>query len=463
MNSHRKFGIVLAIVLIVFLVFSVLSLTLVFLSSNQLQTMKETEYNTRAHYIAYSGIMIAENYITDVASSVIIYGYLSENGNSDTFNVSDLGDVESFDSMRTTLEASASNLGNNNNLFVGIYKMDDSNFKVLSRGNVGEFDRLIAMNYQISGGSVPFPGFTNLFDHVLFGGDLIELGKSNGNSKVTISGPIGTNATDTIGIDDNLDSQYTTGVSTVTIGTGGNINLSVSGNSQTKSINYETKDFETVLASFTTFFDSISSIYTDTLTIADLSDPTKNGFIGTLYGTVETGNSTNNVRYIITDTLGGTGSNKDLTVNGDGLLIIIVKNLIKTQSAIQYNTNSENVIVFYEGTNGIEFKSAGFNGMLIVKNNVSLGFNTNGQNTFNGLFFAPYSTVDFTSANADLLGAVIADKIYAEQNNTSIIYDADLVDDFLSRLLGLNSGGGIGTGGGTGTGGEITTTRVWSR
>ncbi len=138
MNSHRKFGIVLAIVLIVFMVFSVLSLTLVFLSANQLQTMKETEYNTRAHYIAYSGIEIASKYIESntYSNPIILNGTLRDDFLSDDFEVLDwTPSSTSLDSLRNDI----SNLNNdqNSNIIVGVYK-DQNKYQYFSRGIISD-------------------------------------------------------------------------------------------------------------------------------------------------------------------------------------------------------------------------------------------------------------------------------------------------------------------------------------
>ena len=165
MNSHRKFGIVLAIVLIVFMVFSVLSLTLVFLSANQLQTMKKTEYNTRAHYLAYSGIEIASKYIESntYSNPIILNGTLRDDFLSDDFEVLDwTPSSTSLDSLRNDI----SNLNNdqNSNIIVGVYK-DQNKYQYFSRGIISDISKLITLEKDVS---ITSGGTSSTFDYAVF-------------------------------------------------------------------------------------------------------------------------------------------------------------------------------------------------------------------------------------------------------------------------------------------------------
>lgn len=439
--KERK-GIILPFILIIFLVFTIITFSLVFLSGNQLSSMKEVEYETRAHYIAYSGIEIVKNIIEDIDDNQIIYGNLTKES-SDSFTKIPADFGEDFCCMRECLEASECTLMEDNNLIIGIYKINDCNYKVLSCGHCGEHSKVIALNYITPTSVINFPNeITNIFDHVLFGDSMLEMGKNTGSSgKIDIEGPIGTNATDTLGIIDLAD--HIVDGSGVTVGDGGDPSVVIDSETSVEDmdINYESKDFETICASYASFFNLIDYGFDDTLTSEELANTCKNGYIQNLSGTINTTDVSTFVRFIEVENLSG-----DLTIEGSGLVICKVTGQIGDHN-FNIGGNSENLLVYYDGTSDITFQSGGFHGMIISINDFTITFNSNSNNGFNGLFFLPNADVEMQSANADFpFGAIIADTIIADANNTEIIYDADLVEAFFLRFNDMYSSGDVGSG-----------------
>ena len=131
-------------------------------------------------------------------------------------------------------------------------------------------------------------------------------------------------------------------------------------------------------------------------------------------------------------------------MEGSGLVICKVTNQIGDH---EYNIggNSENLLVYYDGTSDITFQSGGFYGMMISINEFTITFNSNSNNGFNGLFFFPNADVEMQSANVDFpFGAIIADTIIADANGSEIKYDPDLVEAFFLRFSDMQSSGDVG-------------------
>ena len=237
----RKQGVVLIIVLIVFAVFSVLSLSLTFMSKNQINKLQKSEAGTKAHYLAYSGAQIAIDFLEKGGSEGIIYGELNSD-DANFYSESFEGSVTNFDDLRSSVENFSPD--SDSNLIIGIQEESTNNYRILSLGTVGDISNSIALRYAIAGsGPSNEPGsgepenyedfdenqppnsteedipFSGLFDHAIFGIDSLTFGGGSGQ----VIGSIGTNSTGAgkITIDNNVLEDGTV----VHIGPGGNTGI----------------------------------------------------------------------------------------------------------------------------------------------------------------------------------------------------------------------------------------------
>ena len=237
----RKEGIVLLIVLIVFMVFSVLSLSLVFMSQNQINKMQKTEINSKSHYLAYSGAQIAINYLESGGTEGIIYGELTSDSQSDSFTTAAIGeDVTNFDQLRSQVEGFSPDI--DSNLIIGIQQESANNYRIICLGTIGDISNSIALRYAVQGTPGENPGndptgepeayenfddtqpdnateddinFTGLFDHAIFGLDSLTFGGGSGQ----VIGSIGTNSNGAGKI--TIDNYVLENNSVVHVGPGG--------------------------------------------------------------------------------------------------------------------------------------------------------------------------------------------------------------------------------------------------
>lgn len=241
LKMKRKQGVVLIIVLIVFAVFSVLSLSLTFMSKNQINKLQKSEAGTKAHYLAYSGAQIAIDFLEKGGSEGIIYGELNSD-DANFYSESFEGSVTNFDDLRSSVENFSPD--SDSNLIIGIQEESTNNYRILSLGTVGDISNSIALRYAIAGsGPSNEPGsgepenyedfdenqppntteedipFSGLFDHAIFGIDSLTFGGGSGQ----VIGSIGTNSTGAgkITIDNNVLEDGTV----VHIGPGGNTGI----------------------------------------------------------------------------------------------------------------------------------------------------------------------------------------------------------------------------------------------
>ncbi len=186
----RKKGIVLIIVLLVFIVFSVAGLVLFFLSTNQLNKMKVLEAETKSHYLAYSGVELAFDYVLEShdSSSTIIFGTLSENSETDNFQILHrTPDSTSFEYIRNDIEENM-NLFGNSNIIVAIYPISGG-FRFVSKGRVNDVEKIITVERNLFFGGMSLADL----DYAIFTvgeDDSISL---KGNF-TTIFGDVGTNS-----------------------------------------------------------------------------------------------------------------------------------------------------------------------------------------------------------------------------------------------------------------------------
>lgn len=186
----RKKGIVLIIVLLVFIVFSVAGLVLFFLSTNQLNKMKVLEAETKSHYLAYSGVELAFDYVLEShdGSSTILYGTLSEDSQTDSFEILHrTPDSTSFEYIRNDIEENM-NLFGDSNIIVAVYPIPGG-FRFVSKGRVNDVEKIITVERNLFFGGMSLADL----DYALF-----TVGEDNSltlqGAKTTIAGDVGTNS-----------------------------------------------------------------------------------------------------------------------------------------------------------------------------------------------------------------------------------------------------------------------------
>ena len=186
----RKKGIVLIIVLLVFIVFSVAGLTLFFLSTNQLNKMKVIEAETKSHYLAYSGVELAFDYVLEShdGSSTILYGTLSEDSQTDSFEILHRNpDSTSFEYIRNDIEENM-NIFGDSNIIVAVYPISGG-FRFVSKGRVNNVEKIITVERNLFYGGMSLADL----DYAIF-----TVGEGNSLSlvgnKTTINGDVGTNS-----------------------------------------------------------------------------------------------------------------------------------------------------------------------------------------------------------------------------------------------------------------------------
>jgi len=414
---REKRGVVLIIVLIVFLVFSVLSISLIFLSSDQLKNMQETEYDTRAHYLAYSGIEIARKYLDEYENPIIIHGELTESSTNSIFSITPASSMaNSLPLMREDIESRIASF-TDSNVITGIYKGSDGIIKIISYGIVGNISKSLVYNMGNTGGSSSvnldadkFPNLFPLFDHALFVENYLSINKKN----LTIVGPIGSNSNANGSIYSKLENGVES-ISFVSIGPD---------TTESDAIDYDEKaqHFNEVrnlpeqrnlsMEEYAYFFDNnFDSI----------------GSIESLTGNYDLGNKITDVTFVKAKNLDGT-----LTLSGSGFLIAEITDEIKDGS-YNFKGNVDQLIVYYSGNEEIKFSSGNFTGMLIVKNDVNITLSTNSSGEFRGLFYSPNSEVYF-SGNGNIIGSLIADKMYLAPASAEVHY-VDYYDDFIGHFI----------------------------
>ncbi len=176
--------------MVVFIVFSIFGLVLFFLSSNQLNKMKELEAETMSHYLAYSGIEIAFDYILEShdSSSTILYGNLSEDSQMNNFQILHrTPDSTSFEYMKNDIESNM-DIFTDSNIIVAVYPIAGG-FRFVSKGSVNDVEKTISVERTLSYGGMSLADI----DYAIFTvgeGDSLSL---KGNFTL-VDGDVGTNS-----------------------------------------------------------------------------------------------------------------------------------------------------------------------------------------------------------------------------------------------------------------------------
>lgn len=477
MNSKK--GVILGLALIMFLVISIIGISLMTLVMGRARQTNDLEKRTQAYFFARSGVEIARGFAMQKSEIdnqyfgdkvFVIYGNLRDNDddNSANFNIED---VTSFwsESVRSSFEASAASF-ESYDVVTAVWK-ESEYFNFLSSGNAGDMTRTLA--FMCCEGSAGTP----LFDMAIFADGNIETGAS-ANSEII--GDVGTNATDTSAISrqgnggngkgkNNKISVY----GDVYFGPGtdldgveasdyclaeGNVVGTLDSTRDYKSIIPEFPDFPELTERDSLSVDSDGSIINDDGYYEEINV----GSGKTL--TIETGEA-GNVRKILVNQL-KLEDNSSIELSGSGNLNLYVVNNVdlpngsKKMAFINNNGNPESIdrVVFYYTGNTLG--NLDFKGTLFIhnENGVSLGgnsaLNVSGLIIYDGTgdvsmkgtpethsvaLFAPNSKVIMTG-NADFHGAIVCNE-YDGSGGPDVIYK-DIEDEFTEASLEIISNDG---------------------
>jgi len=412
---NRKKGIVLLIVLITFMVFSILALTLTMLSTNQIKSMKEVEAGTEAHYLAYSGIMIAREYVSNYENPIVIYGNITDSPSDNFYTISASNTADSIDLMREDMEEKLTTLSTSN-VVIGIYQDSENKFNILSYGVMGDISKLLVFNAGSAGGgntsinfendNLGFPNLFPLFDHALYVKSYLSIDKKS----LVIDGPIGSNSNSNNSIYSILEGNALDSISFVSIGPNTTESQAVDYGKKADPFNEVRNLSEQRNLSVDRYIEFFENNF-DTLET-----------IGTLSGNYDLGTYATDVTFVKAEKLDGS-----LTLSGSGILVAEITDEVKDGS-FNLNGNVDQLIVYYSGNKDIKFSSGNFTGMLIVENGVDITLSTNNSGEFRGLFYAPNSEVDF-SGNGNIYGSLIADEMYLAPASAEVHY-IDYSNDF---------------------------------
>ena len=472
---NSKKGVILGVALIMFLVISIIGISLMTLVMGRASQTNDLEKRTQAYFFARSGVEIAKGFAKQKSEIekqyfenkvYVLYGNLRDNddGNSVNFNIED---VTSFwsDSVRSSFEASASSF-ESYDIVTAVWKKKDSDyFNFLSSGNAGDMTRTLAFKYSEGSAGIP------VFDMAIFANGRIETGASN-NTEIT--GNVGTNSTDTSSISrqgNNGNGQGNGGKKTaifgdVFFGPGTDVDeldpkdYFLEEGREVRTLE-STRDYKSIIPEFPDFPElsdrgsfnvtSNESMINDDGYYENISvDPGK-----TL--TIDTG-AEGTVRRVVIDEL-TLGRDSSIELSGSGNLNLYVVNNVDLPNGsnkmafINNNGDPESIdrIVFHY--KGDTLGNLDFKGTLFIhnENGVSLGgnstLNVSGLIIYDGTgnlsmkgtpdahsiaLFAPKAKV-IMSGNASFYGAIVCNE-YDGSGGPNVIYK-DIEEEFTEASL----------------------------
>ena len=475
---NSKKGVILGIALIMFLVISIIGISLMTLVMGRARQTNDLEKRTQAYFFARSGVEIARGFANQKSEIeeqyfenkvFVLYGNLRNNdGNSLNFNIEDVSFWLDSVSVRASFEASASSF-ESYDIVTAVWK-DSDYFNFLSSGNAGDMTRTLAFKYSEGSAGIP------VFDMAIFADGKIETGAS-ANSKV--KGDIGTNSTDTSAIsrqnnNGNGKSKKTAIFGDIFFGPGTDVDeldpkdyfLEEGREVRTLEI---TRDYKSIIPEFPDFpelSDRGSINVTSNESIINDDGYYKKITVGdekTL--TFDTGNA-GNVRKIVVDEL-VFGSSSCIKLSGQGKLNLYVGSFTtKGNSSISINKEGDKkeidrVVLYYSGSS-LKNVDLSLNGTLSIDSasEVTLGQGNN-ELKISGLIiyggesnvtmkgtpeahsialFAPKAKVIMTG-NAEFHGAIVCNE-YDGSGGPDVFYE-NIEDKFTEASLEIISGDGV--------------------
>lgn len=136
-----------------------------------------------------------------------------------------------------------------------------------------------------------------------------------------------------------------------------------------------------------------------------------------------------NVRTIVVDDfeLSGAGN---ISLQGNGKLVLVVKDQFKFANNVTFNTNGlpENVVVYYEGDDNLEFGQGHIAGSVYTKNS---GISFTGSTSIQGNIFVGGGNVSVASGNVDLSDALL----YAPHSDLSVTGSSSIEGKIIANTV----------------------------
>jgi len=476
---NSKKGVILGVALIMFLVISIIGISLMTLVMGRARQTNDLEKRTQAYFFARSGVEIAREYVNEINKSdkqffdekvIVLHGDLSSEDNGKlSFHFQDVTNVWSKDNVRVSFEASASSF-ESYDIVTAVWK-DSDYFNFLSSGNAGDMTRTLAFKYSEGSAGIP------VFDMAIFANGRIETGASN-NTEIT--GNVGTNSTDTSSISrqgNNGNGQGNGGMKTVIdgdvfFGPGTDVDeldpkdYFLEEGCEVRTLE-STRDYKSMIPTFPDFpkFEVVKS-----LNITESSESiNEDGYYSSvsIKGknkkearlTIETGSSSD-VRKIVIEQL-EMNSYASIELSGNGKVNLYVGNISGGGSINIEGDESEidRVVVYYKGTS---LGDLDLRGTIHIKNEIDDEFRLGGSNNLrvSGLLiyegssivlhgtpsakaialFAPYAEIT-THGNPDFFGAIVCERFLANGGGT--VKYKKVEDEFSDTSLEIISGDGV--------------------